>query len=185
MALSPSERKSLLHLAQGAVRECAERPGRQLTDAGPPDPSGAFSELRGVLVAIYRRGELRGCMGSPLGVLPLWQACMEASRDAACKDPRFTPLSREDLSHMRMEIIVVGALTPFTDISQLEGGTCGLVARKGLRQEVFLPGSFGDMPCEMSTLLERLRSKAALDVDEPDAVEEWEVFEAEVIADES
>ena len=63
-------------------------------------PSGAF-------VTIKKDGELRGCIGYPLPVKPLYEAVIETAVLAAFDDPRFPPLTEEELPTVTFEVSVL------------------------------------------------------------------------------
>ena len=177
------EKGVLMDLARSAATAFIQK---GLGDEPAVDPSGlpnALMEKKGLFVAIYKQGELRGCMGTILPVMPIWQACMENARSAAYKDPRFVPLAIHELDHISFEITIVDIPRPFSDISQLEKGIHGLILTKGFRKEVFLPGSLKDLPHNIEEIFARLRAKADMNDDDHNAPEQWELFHAEVISE--
>src|SRR5579884_3687857 len=78
------ERKLLLHLAHESIVCFLERRPISL-----PSFSSHLSEPRGVFTTIYANGTLRGCVGYPAPILPLYRAVTETARAAASEDPRF------------------------------------------------------------------------------------------------
>jgi AmmeMemoRadiSam system protein A len=183
MGLSSREKGVLIDLARSAATAFIQK---GLRDEHAVDTGGlpkALMEKKGLFVAIYKLSELRGCMGTILPVLPLWEACMENARSAAYKDPRFVPLAIHELDHISFEITLVDMPRPFSDISQLEKGIHGLILTKGFRREVFLPGSLNDLPHRIEGIFARLRAKADMNDDDHDAPEQWELFDAEVISE--
>jgi uncharacterized protein len=181
--LSDRAKKILLELAREAVLDFLE---------GKPDKGDMavglypeeLQERRGIFVAIYNRDRLRGCIGSLLGVLPLWQSCRENARSAAVKDVRFQPISREELPDLRYEIMILGTARELKDSLQISPGTDGLILKKGFRREVFLPGAFADLIREKRNQLDELKAKAGFEPDD-NTPETWEIFEAEVITPQS
>jgi AmmeMemoRadiSam system protein A len=183
MGLSLSEKGVLLDLARSAASAFIQK---GLGDDSAFDGSGlpkALLEKRGLFVSIYKQGELRGCMGTILPVMPIWQACMENARSAAYKDSRFVPLAMHELDHIIFEITLVDKPRPFSDSSQLEKGIHGLILAKGFRKEVFLPGSLKDLPRDIEEIFAMLRTKADMYNDVPDVPEQWEFFDAEVVSE--
>lgn len=181
MGLSWHEKKMLVQGARCAVRDFLERgitddASVRITDIPP-----ALLEARGVFVTVYHAGRTRGCMGTTADLLPLWQACRVCARNAAYKDPRFPPLTVKELPLLSFEIVVVGAIRPFRETSQIRGGTCGLILQKGARREVFLPGSLKTVPGELDEAKRHLRDVVAIDTEGGDMPEVWSVFEADVI----
>ncbi len=105
-------------------------------------PSGAFVTLKR-----YADNSLRGCIGYPEPILPLYQAVIRAAVAAAFEDPRFPPLSPEELPEVLVEVSV---LTPperidtkvsdrrkLPDIVKI--GEHGIIVRKGPYSGLLLP----------------------------------------------
>ena len=66
-------------------------------------PGGAF-------VTLHRRGRLRGCVGqlpSPESLAAVVAHCAQA---AALEDPRFEPVSPEELADIEIELSILSAL---------------------------------------------------------------------------
>jgi AmmeMemoRadiSam system protein A len=139
-------------------------------------------EKKGVFVAVFLGSRLKGCMGTVLPVLPVWEGCMENARNAAYKDSRFAPLAVDELDHVSLEITIIGTPMPFTQIAQLDAGIHGLILTKGFRREVFLPDSLRNLPQGIEDILIMLRAKADMD-DDPGTPEQWEIFDAEVVSE--
>jgi AmmeMemoRadiSam system protein A len=183
MGLSSLENGMLIDLARSAATAFIQK---GLGDEPAVDTRGlpnALMENKGLFVAIYKQGELRGCIGSILPVMPIWQACMENARSATYKDPRFAPLAIQELDHISFEITIIDIPRPFSDISELEEGIHGLILTKGFQKEVFLPGALKELPHNIEGIFARLRAKADMSDDDPNAPEQWELFHAEVISE--
>jgi AmmeMemoRadiSam system protein A len=183
MGLSSFEKGVLLDLARSAATAFIQKGlgNEPAVDAG--GLPNALMEKKGLFVAIYNQGEPRGCTGTILPVLPIWQACKENARSAAYKDPRFAPLAIHELDHISFEITILDMPRPFSDISQLEKGIHGLILTKGFCREVFLPGSLKGLPHDIEQIFARLRDKADMNDDDPNAPEQWELFDAEVVSE--
>src|SRR3954464_5800662 len=83
---SPDERALLLRLAHEAILSRLER--RELPKIEYPQP---FLELRGAFTTLYLHAKLRGCVGYPGAILPLYRTVTETAQAAAFDDPRFAP----------------------------------------------------------------------------------------------
>jgi len=103
----------------------------------------------GVFVTInsLRKGdkELRGCIGYPYPTEPLTQAVIQSTISAATQDPRFHPLSIDELDKVVFEVSI---LTPPTIIevrnpkeypSKVRIGEDGLIAERGMYKGLLLP----------------------------------------------
>jgi AmmeMemoRadiSam system protein A len=92
----------------------------------------------GVFVTLHRRGELRGCLGHLEADVPLASMARRMAVASAHDDPRFPPVSREELGDLDVEVSV---LTPLREASagEIVPGKHGVVVRRGHRQGVLLP----------------------------------------------
>ena len=182
MRLSDDEKKVLIRLTRSALMGFVKSGIRAYPEIDRHLLPGSLMEKKGVFVAIYLGSEIRGCMGTVLPVMPIWEACLENSRSAAYKDPRFAPLNVPDLDDIRVEITIIGPPKPFCERAQLEAGIHGLILTKGFCREVFLPGSLRDLPHDIEDIFEKLRPMAGMD-DDPDSPEHWEIFDAQIISE--
>mgnify|MGYP001597960380 FL=1 len=66
-----------------------------------------YSEKKACFVTLTISGELRGCIGSLEARQELWKDVVENARNAAFSDPRFNPLTREELKEVKIEISVL------------------------------------------------------------------------------
>jgi AmmeMemoRadiSam system protein A len=183
MGLSLLEKGVLIDLARSAATTFIQNGIRDEHAVDTKGLPNALKEKKGLFVAIYNQGELRGCMGTILPVLPIWEACMENARSAAYKDPRFVPLAIHELDHISFEITIVDMPRPLSDIPGLEKGIHGLILTKGFCKEVFLPGSLKDLPHDIEGIFADLRTKADMYDDDPNVPEQGELFDAEVVSE--
>lgn len=144
---------------------------------GLPEPSpGALHDFLGSFVTLTLDGRLRGCIGSLMGVEPLFRNVARMAFAAAFQDGRFSPLSVEEWERTAMDISVLGPLTPCPDPQAVEVGRHGLVLRRAGRSGVFLPKVPVEAGWDLPTYLERLCAKAGLPGGswrEPDAELFW------------
>ncbi len=105
-------------------------------------PSGAFVTLN-----TFPDGTLRGCIGYPEPILPLYQAVIRAAVAAAFEDPRFPPLSKDELGSVTVEVSI---LTPPKRIDDkvvdreslpkmIRIGNHGLIIKRGFYSGLLLP----------------------------------------------
>ena len=104
----------------------------------------------GVFVTIYilddiGNKKLRGCIGYPYAEKPLAQALIDAAINAATQDPRFRPLSKQELDKVIFEVSI---LTPPQEIrvnnpkeysSKINVGKDGLILERGIFKGLLLP----------------------------------------------
>lgn len=99
-------------------------------------------ELRGVFVSLHERaGDLRGCIGHLAGDRPLGEVIRQVAVSASRSDPRFPPVTREELPDLHIEISVLSELTRRESayLSGLVIGRDGVLVRRGPAQAVLLP----------------------------------------------
>ncbi len=134
LQLSEADERALLGLARHALEEAVWK-GR-LTEVAPA--SGALEGKCGAFVTIHKGGRLRGCIGYVEPLKPLYQTVRECALAAALHDPRFDPVTADELQELRVEISV---LSPLQDISidQVEIGRHGLVVSQGAQRGLLLP----------------------------------------------
>jgi AmmeMemoRadiSam system protein A len=130
----------------------------------PPDnvvlrrPSGAF-------VTLKRSGKLRGCIGRMESELPLWETVALMARAAAFEDPRFPPVTADELAGLDLEISVLTPFEPLEDTSLLEVGKHGLLVEKGFYRGVLLPQVAVEQNWDAGEFLANVCLKASLPVD--------------------
>jgi AmmeMemoRadiSam system protein A len=134
-SLANREKQLLLEVARRAVTRAAEF--HEALANLPSDeilqrPGGAFVTLR------RHVGRLRGCIGQLPSKDPLVAVVAHCAKAAALEDPRFSPLSPQELSEIEIEISV---LSPLESIApdRIEPGKHGLVVTRGTNRGVLLP----------------------------------------------
>jgi uncharacterized protein (TIGR00296 family) len=144
--LNIEEGRFLVELARNAVKEFL----KTRKHIQPPEntPKKLFEHC-GVFVTINRleNGEqqLRGCIGYPYPTNQLVEAVIDSAINAATRDPRFPPLSAEELGKVIFEVSV---LTPpelietnnlKEYVSKFKVGEHGLIVEKGPFKGLLLP----------------------------------------------
>jgi len=110
------------------------------------DLKGIFKEKQGAFVTIhsYPSHDLRGCIGIPLPVMSLEDAIVEGATSAT-RDPRFPPLSTEEIDNILIEITILSPPEKITVdnpedyIKSIEIGRDGLIVEKGFYKGLLLP----------------------------------------------
>ena len=100
----------------------------------------ALNEKRGVFVTLTKHGELRGCIGHHESDVPLYKLVPEMAVAAGFRDPRFYPLSKEELKDVRIKVSVyLTNVYKIEDLSEFEMGKHGIIMMKGGRGATYLP----------------------------------------------
>ena len=132
--LTEADKRALLEMARAAVEA-------QVRGAAPPDPVLALPEATGAFVTVKNHGELRGCLGTLQCRVGLAQEIVRCASDAASRDPRFAPLTAEELPAVSIEVSVLGPLQPIDPVTHdaIVIGRHGLVVEQGRRRGLLLP----------------------------------------------
>jgi len=148
--LTDEEEKTLLRLARVTLVEWVER-GSKKVDTSPFDLTPALQRSQGAFVTLHERGQLRGCIGYVMPIKPLYQTVMDNARNAAMEDPRFRPVTKEELREIDIEISVMSPLEKIKSVDEIVIGKHGVLIKKGGRQGLYLP----QVPVEQGWNLEQ------------------------------
>jgi AmmeMemoRadiSam system protein B/AmmeMemoRadiSam system protein A len=155
--LTGARQEELLRLARTTLAEYLET-GRT-SDYQTQDP--VLTRRAGAFVTLKKGDELRGCIGHLLADRPLYQRVQEMAV-AAAADPRFPPLTAEELEEVSVEISVLSPLHRVIDTQQIQVGTHGLVILQSGQQGVLLPQVPVNESWDLGEFLENLCLKAGL-----------------------
>lgn len=171
------ERKLLLEIAHESILSFLERREIALFT-----PSPHLSDPRGVFTTLYSNQRLRGCVGYPAAVLPLYRAVMETARAAAADDPRFSPVTLDEARDLRISLSVLSPLQPIS-ADAVEVGRHGLVISHHGQRGLLLPQVPVEHGWGRTTFLEQTCLKAGLPPDAWRRGAHIEAFTAEVFGD--
>ena len=160
--LTEGDQKLLLRIARHSVRCYFENTAMDL----PEIASRAVSETCGTFVSIHKHASLRGCIGNLRPVAPLYRSVAECAISAAVEDPRFAPMTIDELQHVQFEISVLSALEPVEDVEKIEVGKHGLLISKGERRGLLLPQVPATYGWDRITFLQETCRKAGLRPDD-------------------
>ncbi|MCI0418416.1 MAG: AmmeMemoRadiSam system protein A [Acidobacteria bacterium] len=156
--LSESAQSELLKLSRLCLEEFLQQGRKTINRAVSPE----LLESRGVFVTLDAHGELRGCIGVPLPVSPLYQATQKCALSAATADPRFPPLVAAELRDVQIEISVLSPLEAVEEIEAIEIGVHGLLVQHLGRRGLLLPQVAVEQGWDRLQFLEQVCRKAHL-----------------------
>jgi AmmeMemoRadiSam system protein A len=157
--LSDEEKQGLLRLARMTLEK--RLLGKTAAVLEMPD-STVLKEKRGAFVSLHRRGMLRGCIGCIEGRKPLLGTIEEMAGAAAFSDPRFPPLSAEELKDLDIEISVLTPLKEISDINEIQIGMHGLFIERQHYCGLLLPQVATEWGWDRIRFLEESCRKAGL-----------------------
>jgi uncharacterized protein len=156
--LSESSQAELLKLSRHCLEEFLNEGKKTIQE---PD-SAELLECRGVFVTLYTDAELRGCIGVPEPVSPLFQAAQECTLSAAKADPRFFPVTAADLPGLQIEISVLSPLVEVEAVDSIVIGVHGLLVQHQGKRGLLLPQVAVEHAWDREQFLEQLCRKARL-----------------------
>lgn len=157
-------------LAAAAARVAATVRG-----TSPPPSAAALGPLArrpvyGAFVSLKRGKQLRSCCGCLGEALELSQALDHASVRAASDDPRFPPISRDELQHLRIEAWVLWGFRPVAErgparVKAIEIGRHGVQIAAAAGRGLLLPSVALEHGLDAAGFLEAVCGKAGLPAD--------------------
>lgn len=124
--------------------------------------SGKLKENFAAFVSLYKKGELRGCIGHIIARKPLCETVAEMAEAAALRDPRFSPVRPDELDDIKVEISVMTPLQKVSSADEIEVGKHGLVIQRRNKIGLFLPKVATEQGWDRTNLLENACLKAGL-----------------------
>ena len=128
-SLSDEEKRMLKTIAYESIKERLK----------VKDIPSTLHQKCGAFVSLHKHGRLRGCIGHFGEDTPLYEIVAEMARAAAFEDPRFTPVSRDELDDIDIEISVLTPMRRIQSLDEFELHRHGIYIRKGYRSGTFLP----------------------------------------------
>ena len=152
--LTEEQGKQLVRLARKALtdRLDPEQAGTAAETTDPADDDPALQTVCGTFVTLKLKGELRGCIGNLSAQEPLTDSVRHNAVNAAIHDPRFSPLTAEELARVRIEVSVLTAPRPLQYhgkeelLDRIRPGVDGVTLRKGCCCATFLPQVWEKLP---------------------------------------
>jgi hypothetical protein len=136
-ALEAEDKRALLELARGtldAYLSTRTRPHYEPASAAQQQPRATFVTLRH-----KQSHDLRGCRGEVFARYPLWESVQHVSILSATDDPRFRPMTHDELADMHIEISVLTPMRLARSPEEVIVGRHGVMIRQGGHGGLFLP----------------------------------------------
>jgi len=139
-----------------------------------------LDESRGTFVSLYKKGDLRGCIGNIEPAKTIFEGIKDNARHAAFNDSRFSPLSLEEVKDVTIEISI---LTKPQELdyedtkdlfAKLKPGVDGVIIKKNYNSATFLPQVWKQL-ADPAEFLTNLCMKAGL------AANEWKSGNLEIL----
>jgi AmmeMemoRadiSam system protein A len=136
-AITPAEGRCLVGLARAAIEAAVE--DRPLPEPATEELTEGMLRPLGAFVTLHKQGELRGCIGRMQYDTALYRCVIESAVASALRDPRFEPVTADELPLLRIEVSVLDEPQPIERIEELDVDRHGIVMELGSAHGVFLP----------------------------------------------
>ncbi|MBI5931728.1 MAG: AmmeMemoRadiSam system protein A [Chloroflexi bacterium] len=167
---TPDEQRQLLTTARAtleAVTQGVALPRLHLNDFSP-----ALQAERACFVTLTyaHSGELRGCTGTLAARSPLILEVVNTTRQTALNDPRFYPVTPDEVPHLHIEISILTPMQPLaytspTDLmGKLRPTIDGVILQYHDRRATFLPQVW-ERVADPAAFLSMLCEKMGVDPD--------------------
>lgn len=177
--MNKDEKIFLLHLARKSIENAVAN----LSQSFPESPFQILNEKRGAFVTLHKGGYLRGCIGFVEAYKPLIETVWEMAEAAALQDPRFPPVSSDELDEIEIEISVLSPLRKISNPDEIKVGEDGILIKKGFYSGLLLPQVAVRYNWDNITFLEETCLKAGLERDEWKEDAEILAFTAEIFSE--
>ena len=135
--LTDADKKQLKEIALQSIKDSLE--SKPIARPTLTSQLSILNSKCGAFVSLHKYGRLRGCIGHFGEDYPLHEIVAEMARAAAFEDSRFTPVTREELDDIDIEISVLTPMRRIQSIDEFELHRHGIYIRKGFRSGTFLP----------------------------------------------
>ena len=138
-------------------------------------PEEMVDEKAGVFVSIHKDGELRGCIGTIGPTQPnVAKEIIRNAISASTEDPRFPPITVEELDRLEVSVDVLGAPEEIESEDELDVKRYGVIVSSGFRRGLLLPDLEGIETPQQQVLI--ARHKAMISPHENVKLERFEVI---------
>jgi AmmeMemoRadiSam system protein A len=135
--LSDADKKALKEIAYNSIRDSLD--GKPIAQPIVNSQLSILNSKCGAFVSLHKHGHLRGCIGHFGEDYPLYEIVAEMARAAAFEDPRFMPVTRDELDDLDIEISVLTPMRRIQSLDEFELHRHGIYIKKGYRSGTFLP----------------------------------------------
>ena len=134
-SLSNDEKRMLKDIALTSIKDSLDR--KRIVE--PTTLTETLKQKCGAFVSLHKQGRLRGCIGHFGEDVPLHEIVAEMARAAAFEDPRFMPVTRDELEDIDIEISVLTPMRRIQSLDEFQLHKHGIYIKKGYRSGTFLP----------------------------------------------
>ena len=125
-------------------------------------PSELLNTKAGAFVSIHKFGALRGCIGTIASTQKnLALEIIENAVSAVSKDPRFEPVTEDELKYLDINVDVLGEAEPIKSEAELDVKKYGVIVQSGYKRGLLLPDLDGVDTVEQQVSIARRKGGIA------------------------
>ena len=159
-------------LARASVESWVKKHERIPVPDGLPDEM--LTRSAGAFVSLHKHGQLRGCIGTIMATRAnVAEEIIHNAVSACSQDPRFMPVTADELTSLEITVDVLGELEPISSPEQLDVKRYGVIVSHGRKRGLLLPNLDGVDTVEDQISI--ARQKGGIRADEPYSLERFEV----------
>ena len=137
-------------------------------------PDDMLTRRAGTFVSLHRNGQLRGCIGTIAATQKsIAEEIIRNAVSACSSDPRFSPVTADELSSLEISVDVLGELEPIDSSDSLDVKRYGVIVSHGSKRGLLLPNLDGVETVEDQIRI--ARQKGGISEYEPFRLERFEV----------
>ncbi len=160
MELSQEEKGVLLIAARESIKSLF---GEKIPPIIDYSKYGTLSKTGpGAFVTITMNNQLKGCIGYITSQTTVYETVCEAAKQAAGNDPRFRPLTRDEVSKINIEISILSVPVPISGYEEIKIGKHGLVLDEHYNRALLLPQVATENNFDVPKFLTALCEKAGI-----------------------
>jgi hypothetical protein len=138
-SLSVEEKRILKDIALTSIKDSLDGKPIAVANSKLYTLNSTLSQKCGAFVSLHKQGRLRGCIGHFGEDVPLHEIVTEMARAAAFEDPRFMPVTKDELDDIDIEISVLTPMRRIQSLDEFQLHKHGIYIKKGYRSGTFLP----------------------------------------------
>ena len=138
-SLTDDEKRMLKEIAMTSIKDSLNGRGIAVANSSLFTLHSSLKQKCGAFVSLHKHGRLRGCIGHFGEDVPLHEIVAEMARAAAFEDPRFMPVTADELADIDIEISVLTPMRRIQSLDEFELHRHGIYIRKGYRSGTYLP----------------------------------------------
>jgi len=130
-----------MHKLVELARKSAETFVKTGQEISPPQElTPEMTAKAGVFVCIKKKGTLRGCVGTFMPCTEnVAEEIIKNAMSAATRDPRFDPVTEDELQQLEYSVDLLSPPEKVSDISELDPKKYGVIVLHGSRKGLLLP----------------------------------------------